>query len=246
MKDYVWRFAVFGASIIPEKIRELICTTLFAATAKEKPEKGSRSLLRVSNRLGWFIDQAAINYDGGIHPKHRLTEYHFFFTERLVHHEKVLDVGCGTGAVSHSLAASGAMVTGIDVNGQNIRLARKKFQHQNLEFIEGDITQRLPDRPFRTIVLSNVLEHIERRKRLLQALLKTYHPKRMLIRVPMVNRDWSVPFKKELGLPYFSDPTHHTEYTEESFEREMVNAGCVINHKEIKWGEIWAEVIPAR
>ena len=50
--------------------------------------------------------------------------------------------------------------------------------------------------------------------------------------------------KKELGLPYFLDDTHFTEYTQESFEQEMAGAGLSVNHLEVRWGEIWAEVAP--
>ena len=69
-----------------------------------------------------------------------------------------------------------------------------------------------------------------------------FQPERWLIRVPMINRDWLVPLKKELGIPYFSDSTHYTEYTLEGFENEMMKAGLIIQHSEVKWGEIWAEV----
>ena len=30
----------------------------------------------------------------------------------------------------------------------------------------------------------------------------------------------------------------------EFFEEEMRAAGLVIAHKEVRWGEIWAEVVP--
>jgi len=41
---------------------------------------------------------------------------------------------------------------------------------------------------------------------------------------------------------YFSDGTHCTEYTRESFEEEMRAAGLSVTHMQINWGEIWAEV----
>ena len=44
---------------------------------------------------------------------------------------------------------------------------------------------------------------------------------------------------------YFSDSTHFTEYTAESFVEEMRAAALVIAHTQTRWGEIWAEVRPA-
>ena len=58
--------------------------------------------------------------------------------------------------------------------------------------------------------------------------------------MPMINRHWLVPLHKELGMPY-GDPTHYTEYTQQSFEEELHAAGLVITHLQINWGEIWAE-----
>jgi hypothetical protein len=58
----------------------------------------------------------------------------------------------------------------------------------------------------------------------------------------MIDRDWRVPLREELGEFHFTDPTHFTEYTRESFEREMAAAGFAVRELQINWGEIWAEV----
>ena len=76
----------------------------------------------------------------------------------------------------------------------------------------------------------------------LQRLVETTDARRLLIRVPMFTRDWTVPLRRELGLPYYSDPTHETEYTHESFAVEMKDAGLKIDYLQVIWGEIWAEV----
>jgi hypothetical protein len=48
--------------------------------------------------------------------------------------------------------------------------------------------------------------------------------------------------RSELGLYAYSDPTHFTEYTLDSFEQEMRDAQLSITHYQVNWGEIWAEV----
>jgi hypothetical protein len=65
----------------------------------------------------------------------------------------------------------------------------------------------------------------------------------MLIRVPLFERDWRVPLKKELGVEWRLDPTHETEYTIESWAQEIEEAGLKVTHQEIRWSEIWAEAV---
>ena len=204
-------------------------------------------LLRADDFLAKCINRLAIEYDGGVHVKHRLMRYHDFFVERISSGERVLDIGCGYGAVAYSVASrTNAMVVGIDLRAENIAKARQLFQHSNLVFRQGDVLQSLPEESFDVIMLSNILEHIEHRVEFLSTLHERLSPHRYLIRVPMFDREWTVPLRKELGMPYFSDRTHFTEYTQESFEKEIRAAGLMLTHVQINWGEIWAEASPVR
>ena len=202
-----------------------------------------RRLLEVEDRLTGQINALAIRYDDGIHVKHRLMRYHDFFVERLRPGERVLDIGCGVGAVANSMATRAeAVVTGVDISRDNLATANKHFRHPNLTFVEGDVLQELPLGSYDTIIMSNVLEHFERRVEFLKTTQTRINPRRWLIRVPMINRHWLVPMRQELGLPYFSDATHFVEYTQQSFEDEMQAADMMIIDLQINWGEIWAEV----
>ena len=69
---------------------------------------------------------------------------------------------------------------------------------------------------------------------------------RVLIRVPLLERDWLVALRRELRLWHYSDPTHTTEYDVETFRRELAEAGLEIVELTIRWGEIWAEARPTR
>jgi SAM-dependent methyltransferase len=210
--------------------------------ARLEPHTGLKALLTIDDDLHRQIDTCAIDYEGGIHPKHRLTNYHQFFVQRVREGEKVLDIGCGNGAVAYSLAKAGASVTGVDLCEDNIRTAVEKYQHPGLNFIMCDATRDLPSDPFDIVILSNVLEHIEHRVEFLLNIQKKVPALKYLIRVPMLTRDWLILLKKELGLPYFCDPDHYVEYTLDSFKSEMAQARLSVKHYEINWGEIWAEV----
>ena len=201
-----------------------------------------RILLRMDDLLTNCINRTALLYDDGVHVKHRLTRYHDFFVERIRSGEYALDIGCGIGAVAYSIASrSGAKVLGIDLNAENIQKAQTLYQHANLSFANGDALGDLPGHEFDVVVLSNILEHIEKRVEFLTSVQRKFQPKRWLIRVPMINRDWRVPMRKELGLFYFSDRTHFVEYTQDSFKEELRAAGLLITFAQCNWGEIWAE-----
>lgn len=212
---------------------------------RQEPSRALRTLFEIDDILSREIDRVAIAHDGGLHPKHRLMGYHDFFVDRLRPGERVLDIGSGPGAVAYSMAErAGAVVTGIDLAAENVATARKRFRHHNLTFVVGDALAARERAAFETIVLSNVLEHFDERIEFLRRTQNRIGPRRWLIRVPMSNRDWRVPMREELGLGSFNDPGHYVEYTEESFREEMAMAGFEIEHLQIGWGEIWAEVRP--
>ncbi|NJL53882.1 class I SAM-dependent methyltransferase [bacterium] len=210
---------------------------------QDDPKAGLRSLLELDDHLTNCINQLAVKYDSGIHVKHRLTRYHDFFTERIQAGDRVVDIGCGTGSLAYDIAVkSAAIATGIDIRPASTQLARQCFQHPRLTFIDGDALTYPFNQQFDVVVLSNVLEHIEYRVEFLRRLQTHLQPEKILIRVPMFDRHWRVPLRQELGLFCFSDVTHYTEYTRDSFEQEIEAANLIIRHLQINWGEIWSEV----
>lgn len=206
------------------------------------PQEALVYLFNLHKRILTLISDRASDYEDGVHPKHRLMQYHKFFTERLTKGEKVLDIGSGRGFLSFKMAEAGANVTGIELSKKNIDISNKLYTHPNLQFIHGDALKDLPHNNFDTVVMSNVLEHIEDRVGLLRRVESLVHPKRWLIRVPCFDRDWTVALAKELGLDSRLDETHFTEFTDKSFYSEMKEAGMTVTHFEKQWGEIWAEV----
>lgn len=211
------------------------------------PDQGLRFLFSLDEALypaqGWL----SVAYDGGVHTKHRHTRYHDFFTDRILPGERVLDVGCGIGALAFDIAErSRAIVVGMDLEEKHIAMAKERFSHPNVSYVVGDAVSDPPPGPFDAVVLSNVLEHIEHRVEFLRGLVEKVCPGRVLLRVPVFERDWRVPLKRELGMDYRLDPTHFTEYTAESFIAELEAAGLTAAHQEFRWGEIWAEAVPCR
>lgn len=214
-----------------------------SGASRLQPDEGLRRILRLDDHLHERVDGLAMELDGGVHAKHRLTGYHDFFVAHVRAGERVLDVGCGKGELAHDLVSrAGATVTGIDVSRPSLEFARGRYPE--VEFVEADVLTWEPPRPFDVVVLSNVLEHIAPRVELLRRLQESVHPDRILLRVPSEERDWLVPLRKELGLPHFSDPTHETEYTVDQLRSELAAAGLHADELVLRWGELWAVARP--
>ena len=209
-----------------------------------KPKDALVFLFNIHKRLLTLISDRASDYEGGVHPKHRLMRYHDFFTKRIKSGERVLDIGSGIGFLAYDLAKAGGIVTGIELSEKNIKKAKCLYKHDNLKFILGDAWRDLPKEKFDTIVISNVLEHIDKRVEFIKMVRSNVGAARWLLRIPCFDRDWIVALAQELGLDSRLDETHFIEYTRESFEREMDRAGLKAVHLEIQWGEIWAELEP--
>lgn len=170
-----------------------------------------------------------------LHPKHRLTDYHQWFSAQLRPEWHILDVGCGNGALAADLAGHCKQITGIDISRKDIEEAKQRVKG---EFICADITTYSFNGKFDAIILSNVLEHIENRVSFLKKLRE--HSNRFLIRVPMVDRDWITLYKRELKVEYRLDPGHFIEYTLDTFIEEIEKAGLKLDSYRIRYGEIYA------
>lgn len=226
-------------SQVQSRVLELIRNEL----AKLSPEEGLQFLFRLDDRLYHIQGATAVEYGGGLHPKHRHLKYHDFFVDRISQGERVLDVGCGIGAVSLDIAKrSQARVVAIDIEAANVETARTLHAHPDIEYHVADVMGQSPTGPFDVVVMSNVLEHLPDRIALLGRLAKTMAASRFLIRVPCFERDWRVPLKKEIGVEWRLDDTHETEYTLNEFRAEMDGAGLDIQYLQICWGEILAEL----
>ncbi|MEM6885412.1 MAG: class I SAM-dependent methyltransferase [Verrucomicrobiota bacterium] len=229
------------------KSREEVSSAFFqwirAYCEEIEPDEALRTLFDIDTRLYGYQSKTSVAYGNGVHPKHRHMKYHDFFVNRVSKGERVLDMGCGIGAVAFDMASrSGAKVFGYDIDPKNIQQAKESFQHENVHYEVLDVLKKSFEEPFDVVVFSNVLEHLPNRPQLLKKLKQTTGAKRFLIRVPMFDREWRVPLKKELGVDYRLDPTHEIEFTKKIFLEEMAEAELIIKELEVRWGEIWSEV----
>lgn len=233
--------------LIPERLRNGLAMSLFVIESRSgDPSHGLRRLFALSDRLDLAINERATHYDNGIHPKHRLTRYHDFFVDRIDKGARILDIGCGVGTVARSIATRvpGSIVVGVELDEGRLAQARSGAVPPNLSFIEADARRNLPLGPWDVVVLSNILEHIEDRVGFLRDILRQAAPQKILIRVPLFERDWTLPLRRELGIDYFSDAEHFIEHRLDELRDEVLAAGLKPVETITLWGEIWAECRP--
>ena len=103
------------------------------------------------------FDQIANEYDAG---KKRQSYYYDqlirIYRQRIPPGAAVLDVGCGTGTILHSIAPGRGV--GLDLSPEMIALAQRKFPE--LEFRVEDIGRPSPREAFDFVMLADVLEHL--------------------------------------------------------------------------------------
>lgn len=174
----------------------------------------------------------------GLHPKHAILNYHQFFLDNILPTDRVLDVGCGKGEVARSVAKKAQRVVGIDIVPKSIAVAAASGTPANLSFLVGDATSDTFGETFDVVIISNVLEHIKDRVSFLKK-LRAVAPT-ILIRVPMLTRDWLAVYKKQEGFEYRLDDTHYIEYDVPTFMAEMAAAELTVSHYHVNFGELYA------
>lgn len=183
----------------------------------------------------------------GIHPKHSILKYKEWFLKNVNSSDIVLDIGCQTGLLTVMLASKVKYVYGIEISKAWLTEAQNNNKLNNIEFINGDAA--LYDysklKPISVLTLSNILEHIEKRVEFLTKIINQVNwedstEKKILIRVPMIDRDWITIYKKNKRIEWRLDKTHFTEYTFNEFQEEMINSNITILNYRIQYGEIYA------
>lgn len=115
-----------------------------------------------------FDNQAQVWWDksGPFAPLHHLNPPRVqFITDRVIVQDKtILDIGCGGGLLTESLAKRGAVVTGIDASSQLIEVA-KRHSKENLLSIEYFCTTaeefvQKKSQQFDIITCMELLEHV--------------------------------------------------------------------------------------
>lgn len=92
---------------------------------------------------------------------------------------RVADLGCGGGAMALALAERGAAITGIDRSPGSLRAARGEARRRGLDgrFLRADLLRTpLRSGAFDHVVMSDVLEHLEKPERAIREAARLLRP----------------------------------------------------------------------
>jgi 2-polyprenyl-3-methyl-5-hydroxy-6-metoxy-1,4-benzoquinol methylase len=208
--------------------------------------RGLSHVLILERKLYPLTGILASRYGQGLHPKNQMTDYHDAIIRHIEVGERVLDLGCGVGHLTYTIATKArARVVAVDRDASQIHMAQKLNPHPSIQYCTGDFTKDIFNGPFDVIVLAGVLGYIYDRIGLLRHLLKTYHPSKILLRVHSIERNWTVPLMQKLEIDYRLDQNHIIEHTETELRQELTAAGLEIREFEMKWGEFRVMALPA-
>ena len=143
---------------------------------------------------------------------------------------RILDVGCSEGVLEILLARKGFNVTGVDVNAEALLFARELLSREPPEvrsrahFIHSDLAQsHLPEHSFDTVVLGEVLEHLDKPETLLDRCLNFIRPEgRLIITTP---------------FGYHPHTDHHQTFCLSNFI-ELLQSRCALQNIQIDDGYI--------
>jgi ubiquinone/menaquinone biosynthesis C-methylase UbiE len=125
-------------------------------------EKHARLFNMIAPVYNWFFRRQVQTYRSVLDNYERLL--------KLPPGGRVLDIGCGTGAFTYSIAERGYQAVGVDFSESMLRAAKKSTRGKSIEFVQGDVTKGLdfPDASFDLVFSSYVLHGLsfELRQRL--------------------------------------------------------------------------------
>jgi SAM-dependent methyltransferase len=206
-----------------------------------------KPILRCHSKCYALASRYSVILNDGIHPKHRILKYKEWFLENIEPGWNVLDIGSNTGMLPCMLAQKARFVYGVEINDEYVSIAKTQYARDNIDYICADATSYDYSlcNDIDCVTMSNVLEHIEHRVDFLKRVTRQVNwareeQKLFLFRVPLIDREWLVAYKKEMGVEYRLDPTHCTEYTLEQFKDELKQANITIKQVDIRFGEIYA------
>lgn len=124
--------------------------------------KGENVFDGIAGIYGWFYGMQRRWYQGILERAEKPSGLH--------KQTRVLDVGCGTAALTAVLRDRGYEVTGLDPSERMLAVARRRKENQGLALVQGSGTHAMPfaDKTFDAVITSYVAHGLplEERKRL--------------------------------------------------------------------------------
>lgn len=124
--------------------------------------------------------------------------------------DKILDVGCNTGEFCYlAKRAYGVVARGIDLNGEAIRIARRRYP--DIQFEVRDLHEMTEIGEYDAITMLEVVEHLSRPEQALEKITRALKPNGIIVLTTPNKWSLTTRFVLKIGRRY-SDPTHVVIY----------------------------------
>ena len=161
----------------------------------------------------------------------------------------VLDVGCGGGILSESMASYGATVTGIDPSHSAISYAKKTLQtsKSDINYQQCDIGhfhKQNPDTTFNVITCLEVLEHLDHPEKLIEHCTSLLSPQGTIF-FSTINRNLKSYLFAILGAEYLAKmlPKGTHEYEKFIKPSELIKTASLFNLTPIDYQGISYDIL---
>lgn len=138
---------------------------------------------RINN--GFYEDLGEAWYEDQVHPiallraenRARNPWIHDQIKKRLGPSQDILDIGCGAGFLTNSLAAQGHRVTGIDLSIGSLEVAKKRDRTKKVCYMQLDaFALPFADHSFDVICAMDFLEHVEMPEQIIRNIARLLRP----------------------------------------------------------------------
>lgn len=124
----------------------------------------------------------------------------------------ILDIASGEGYGSNLLAQKAKYVTGVDISNEAIEHAKEKYNKDNLQYIQGSVTEiPLPDGTIDVVVSFETIEHLEYHNEMLMEIKRVLKKNGILIISSPDKLNYS-------DIPNYKNPFHVKELYADEFE----------------------------
>jgi len=154
------------------------------------------------------FDEFAVQYDDAA----SLERKHDFFVEHLpLGRDSVLDVGCGTGLLSHELSRHFRSVVALDISEPMLAIARQKRSAPNIDYRLSNVDDFSNEAEFDAIVSHTMFHHLPSVPATLERLKPWLAPGGRLIavdcvaRFPRVIPRWSALYRAYATMQFLPD-----------------------------------------
>lgn len=129
--------------------------------------------------------------------------------------KNILDLGCGEGEIIRAILTKFPKkeIIGVDISPRRISLLKRMFP--NKKFICEDVVNTsLKDNLFDLIICTQVIEHVENEKKLIEEIYRLLKPDGKAYIASVIKKPWAI-YKYRNNGKFVLDPTHEREYSSE-------------------------------